>query len=220
MTVVPPFSGCTLVVTWSVATGRWVEILTRSSIVVADALALLVTWRSARGNNGLRQEPEDHFIFRSRLSDLLLRDGALQFGALVVFNLVVGIFLVKSNSFLGTNFAILVDVVAIILLSRLLFHLRETQRPQGPFSSTSESQSSRSSFKDVLKQFSAMLHELEAAEPSNDVQEIRDNVDDRMDDNPEVIRDDSDIELSTTCTIGSESPDARQINEARDGQGV
>ncbi|KAH9929225.1 uncharacterized protein B0H18DRAFT_1117573 [Fomitopsis serialis] len=138
----------------------------------------------------------------------MILQGALQFGALFVFNLVIGIFLVKSSGFLGTNFIILEDVVTIILLSRLLFHLRET-RPQGPFSSTSESQSSRSTFRDAFKQINAMLHELEAAEPSNDDQEIRDNVDDRMDDNPEVLQDDSDIELSTACTIGSESPDPR-----------
>ncbi|KAH9840857.1 uncharacterized protein C8Q71DRAFT_721312 [Rhodofomes roseus] len=184
----PPY-GCDLIVTCA-------DVLARVAVIAVDLLVFCATWRVTGGMDEVRRR--DQLTGKTQLSGLLLKDGALQFGALLIFNIVTGVFLIKSNSYLGTNFIILLDVVTIILLSRLLFRV------------------SHLSFKGVLRHVENLHDGVASKSLDSDEDEDDNENDDRMDEVQASAWNEDTIELSTTCSIASQSSDPPQLQ----GNGV
>ncbi|EPT00190.1 hypothetical protein FOMPIDRAFT_1050015 [Fomitopsis schrenkii] len=116
-----------------------VEISTRVSAIIGDTLVLLATWRVTYG---VRQV---YPLGKSNLpiSLLLLRDGTLYFGTLLVLNIFSTVCWAKIPAF--QDFDNFIYSLTTVLLSRLFFNLREvsllqsTIRTSGDASYTDES---------------------------------------------------------------------------------
>ncbi|KZT66096.1 hypothetical protein DAEQUDRAFT_730733 [Daedalea quercina L-15889] len=217
MTVLPGFDGCILTVTWSPATGRMylcshtapmigvdvicrVDICATTSLVLVDGLVFVAMWRRSGGVQELRQLYCNGGMIKRPTMGLLLRDGALQFGALFVLNSVAAVVQFKSDGFLGTNLTILLAVITNILLSHMLFNVYEAACPHEPCSSPSQLSSLFS--KVVFQHLDGILPQ---AGPHDDSPLAETGDMDDMDNIHEGTQSEDDVELSSVCTIHNKS---------------
>ncbi|KAH9925234.1 uncharacterized protein B0H18DRAFT_381498 [Fomitopsis serialis] len=95
------------------------EIATRVSTVVGDALVLLATWRVTYGVKRMSHLTKSDIP----LTLLLLRDGTLYFGSLLVLNIFSAVCWAKIPAI--QDFDNFIYSFTTLLLSRLFFNLRE-----------------------------------------------------------------------------------------------
>ncbi|KAH9907695.1 uncharacterized protein B0H18DRAFT_1076939 [Fomitopsis serialis] len=118
----PPTDECVYFSNTPVNTQETLEIVTRASSTVADALVLFATWRINGGTKKLARQMNINIS----LTSLLLRDGTIYFCTLLVANIIVLTSYIQSISFSDdSEVAVLVLVLTTILLSRLFLNLRE-----------------------------------------------------------------------------------------------
>ncbi|KAH9840192.1 uncharacterized protein C8Q71DRAFT_855475 [Rhodofomes roseus] len=124
--ILPPPDGCEVYTVMSDATGykyvsfpRYhVETATRASVIAADALVLLATWRNTYGVKKLAHG----LNMKSSITSLLLRDGTTYFCVLLAVNIIDTVLWAKNLTLEIDNFCF---VFTTILLSRFFFNLRE-----------------------------------------------------------------------------------------------
>ncbi|EPT00191.1 hypothetical protein FOMPIDRAFT_90827 [Fomitopsis schrenkii] len=101
-----------------------VEISTRVSAIAGDALVLFATWRVTYGVSRVSHLVKPNIP----ITLLLLRDGTLYFGALLILNIFSAVCWAKIPTF--QDFDNFIYSLTTILLSRLFFNLREVSPPQ------------------------------------------------------------------------------------------
>ncbi|KAH8093099.1 hypothetical protein BXZ70DRAFT_439673 [Cristinia sonorae] len=98
-------------------------IITRSFAMLSDLLVLIVTWRKSASTwrESLRMKR-----FKPKISVLLIRDGTLYFGALLILNTITVLLDVLGylDEFGGTSFIFINDTVGAMLVARFILNLR------------------------------------------------------------------------------------------------
>lgn len=127
----PPPVGCEVFGAVSPTVDYKLNIATRVCVVVADALVLVATWYvtyGVRKGAGITE-------MKVPVSTLLLRDGTIYFGAVLLIN-IIDIVLWYTSVF--EDMAFIVDVFTSILLSRLFLNLRQVNALTGEDSTVSK----------------------------------------------------------------------------------
>ncbi|EPS95404.1 hypothetical protein FOMPIDRAFT_117293 [Fomitopsis schrenkii] len=151
--VLPPPDGCEV---YTIMTEKLMETATRASVIAADALVLIATWRNTYGVSKLA----NGLHMKSSITSLLLRDGTTYFCVLLALNIIDTVLWATRLTLEIDNFCF---VVTTILLSRFFFNLREVALV--PELSSSPSDLSDLHFSRVLGTLGGTLAD---AEPGDD----------------------------------------------------
>lgn len=101
-----------------------IGMLVRGSAIISDAAVVLCTWVSVYmlgGRDGIRRDG------RSPLVNVLLQDGTVYFGALLVLNIVLLVVYSRSQS-VETNLGPIVSAISSVIVSRFILDLRRVDK--------------------------------------------------------------------------------------------
>jgi len=129
--IAPPPVGCLIYYDIPVILAYRLSAISRGCIIASDALVLLATWHATYGIKTLANMAHMNIS----IVTLLLRDGTVFFGAILVLN-ILDIVLNFTNVF--SYMSMVVDVLMTILISRLFLNLREIYISEDTISESSE----------------------------------------------------------------------------------
>ncbi|KZT71027.1 hypothetical protein DAEQUDRAFT_810281 [Daedalea quercina L-15889] len=166
---IPPPIGCVVYNKIPQTTETRFEIATRTCVIATDLLVLLVTWKATYG---IRRNASALDV-KTPIAVLLLRDGTIYFGVLLVINILSLALWVTNVLEAASTFS---SALNTILFSRLFLNLREAAIAPGSTASTT-SKSPNEHFTSLVfgNIGGSLAHGMDAHAESGTVQSMQDD---------------------------------------------